>query len=122
MSSTHYCPATSTFTTKEYRDLTSLGGVTTGSVCFVKRAFYSTLHKPATAQAYPTKDTEGNLLETEYGFCDYMDHQCASRTDGGPSVSMSTHSSARGRSFAIQTNHAARNARDCASRAAAALN
>ena len=32
MSSTHYCPTTSKFTTKEYRDLTSLGGVATGSV------------------------------------------------------------------------------------------
>lgn len=39
MSSTHYCPATSKFTTKEYRDLTSLGGVATGS-------------------SYPTKDGE----------------------------------------------------------------
>ena len=39
MSSTHYCPTTSKFTTKEYRDLTSLGGVATGS-------------------SYPTKDGE----------------------------------------------------------------
>lgn len=56
MKSMHYCPATAKFTTKEYRDLTSLGGIATGS-------------------AYPTKDPEGNLLETEYGMCEYMDHQ-----------------------------------------------
>lgn len=54
--SKHWCPQTKAFTTKEYRDLTSLTGVATGS-------------------AYPTKDSEGNLLETEYGLCEYMDHQ-----------------------------------------------
>jgi DNA replication licensing factor MCM3 len=54
--STHYCPTTSKFSQKEYRDLTTLGGIATGS-------------------AYPTKDAEGNRLETEYGMCEYMDHQ-----------------------------------------------
>lgn len=54
--SKHWCPQTKVFTTKEYRDLTSLTGVATGS-------------------AYPTKDSGGNLLETEYGLCEYMDHQ-----------------------------------------------
>ena len=54
--SKHWCPNTKSFTTKEYRDLTSLTGIATGS-------------------AYPTKDAEGNLLETEYGLCEYMDHQ-----------------------------------------------
>jgi DNA replication licensing factor MCM3 len=29
--STHYCPATAKFTSKEYRDLASIGGVATGS-------------------------------------------------------------------------------------------
>ena len=54
--STHYCPATTKFTTKEYRDLTSLSGAATGG-------------------AYPTKDADGNRLETEYGHCEYLDHQ-----------------------------------------------
>jgi DNA replication licensing factor MCM3 len=54
--SKHWCPKTKAFTTKEYRDLTSLTGVATGS-------------------AYPTKDAEGNLLETEYGLSEYTDHQ-----------------------------------------------
>ena len=54
--STHYCPTTAKFTQKEYRDLTSLGGAATGST-------------------YPTKDQDGNLLETEYGLCEYMDYQ-----------------------------------------------
>ena len=56
LKSTHYCPTTAKFTQKEYRDLTSLGGAATGS-------------------AYPTKDQDGNLLETEYGLCEYMDYQ-----------------------------------------------
>ena len=54
--STHYCPTTAKFTSKEYRDLTSLGGVATGS-------------------SYPTKDADGHLLETEYGMSEYVDHQ-----------------------------------------------
>lgn len=29
---------------------------------------------PSTA-AYPTKDEDGNLLETEYGLCTFKDHQ-----------------------------------------------
>ena len=57
LKSTHYCPATAKFTSKEYRDLTSLGG------------------GGATGSAYPTKDADGHLLETEYGLCEYIDHQ-----------------------------------------------
>jgi len=54
--SVHYCPATQKSQSKEYRDETSLVGDATGST-------------------YPTKDQEGNPLETEYGFSTYQNHQ-----------------------------------------------
>ncbi|CAL9039492.1 DNA replication licensing factor MCM3 [Musa acuminata AAA Group] len=57
--SVHYCPTTEQFTTREYRDITSMVGLPTGSV-------------------YPTRDENGNLLVTEYGLCEYKDHQTLS--------------------------------------------
>lgn len=54
--SVHYCPATNEVMAREYRDGTSLDGLPTTSV-------------------YPTKDMEGNRLETEYGHCQYKDYQ-----------------------------------------------
>ncbi|XP_077250981.1 DNA replication licensing factor MCM3-like [Tasmannia lanceolata] len=57
--SVHYCPTTGSFTTREYRDITSNIGLPTGSV-------------------YPTRDDNGNLLVTEYGLCKYKDHQTLS--------------------------------------------
>lgn len=54
--SVHYCPATKKTMERSYTDMTSLD------------AF------PSSA-AYPTKDEDGNLLETEYGLCAYKDHQ-----------------------------------------------
>lgn len=54
--SVHYCPATKKVIERKYADLTSFEGVPTGS-------------------AYPTKDEDGNLLETEYGLSTYKDHQ-----------------------------------------------
>ena len=57
--SVHFCRATDTTTTREYRDVTSHDGDPTGS-------------------AYPTKDDEGNLLETEFGLCQYRDNQASS--------------------------------------------
>ncbi|KAH0459614.1 hypothetical protein IEQ34_012428 [Dendrobium chrysotoxum] len=57
--SVHYCPTTSLFTSREYRDITSMTGLPTGSV-------------------YPTRDENGNLLVTEYGLCEYKDHQTLS--------------------------------------------
>nr|CAD1826666.1 unnamed protein product [Ananas comosus var. bracteatus] len=57
--SVHYCPTTEQFTSREYRDITSLVGLPTGSV-------------------YPTRDDNGNLLVTEYGLCKYKDHQMLS--------------------------------------------
>lgn len=57
--SVHFCPVTSKFTVREYRDITSNIGMPTGSV-------------------YPTRDDSGNLLVTEYGLCNYKDHQTLS--------------------------------------------
>ncbi|GJT94376.1 DNA replication licensing factor MCM3 [Tanacetum coccineum] len=57
--SVHYCPTTNQFTSREYRDITSTMGLPTGSV-------------------YPTRDDNGNLLVTEYGMCNYKDHQTLS--------------------------------------------
>ncbi|KAI3407852.1 DNA helicase [Psidium guajava] len=57
--SVHFCPSTEKFTTREYRDITSNMGLPTGSV-------------------YPTRDENGNLLVTEYGLCQYKDHQTLS--------------------------------------------
>ena len=54
--SVHFCPATKKFTERAYSDNTSYEGVTSSSV-------------------YPTKDDEGNLLETEFGLSVYKDHQ-----------------------------------------------
>ena len=54
--SVHYCPSTTQMLTREYRDGTSLNGLPTTSV-------------------YPTKDENGNLLETEFGLCEYKDYQ-----------------------------------------------
>ncbi|XP_074644086.1 zygotic DNA replication licensing factor mcm3-like [Tubulanus polymorphus] len=54
--SVHYCPATKKTIERKYSDMTSLD------------AFPS-------AGAYPTKDEDGNLLETEFGLSIYKDHQ-----------------------------------------------
>ncbi|KAL3002935.1 hypothetical protein AAZX31_08G081800 [Glycine max] len=57
--SVHFCPTTGSFTSREYRDITSNLGLPTGSV-------------------YPTRDENGNLLVTEFGLCKYKDHQTLS--------------------------------------------
>ncbi|KMZ58283.1 DNA replication licensing factor MCM3-like protein [Zostera marina] len=54
--SVHFCPTTEQFTTREYRDIASSIGLPTGTV-------------------YPTRDDNGNLLVTEFGLCEYKDHQ-----------------------------------------------
>ncbi|XP_076457176.1 zygotic DNA replication licensing factor mcm3-like [Babylonia areolata] len=54
--SVHYCPSTKKTMERRYTDMTSLDA------------------KPSSA-VYPTKDDDGNLLETEYGLCVYKDHQ-----------------------------------------------
>lgn len=54
--SVHYCPATNKFMERKYTDATSFEAV-------------------PSSNAYPTKDEDGNLLETEYGLSVYKDHQ-----------------------------------------------
>uniref|UniRef100_A0A182RG11 DNA replication licensing factor MCM3 n=1 Tax=Anopheles funestus TaxID=62324 RepID=A0A182RG11_ANOFN len=57
--SVHYCPATKKVMERRYTDLTSFEAVPTSAV-------------------YPTKDDDGNLLETEFGLSVYKDHQTLS--------------------------------------------
>ena len=54
--SVHYCPATQKTIERRYTDMTSLDAFPSSSV-------------------YPTKDEDGNPLETEYGLSTYKDHQ-----------------------------------------------
>lgn len=54
--SVHYCPKTNKTSDRRYTDLTSLNPF------------------PSSA-SYPTKDEDGNPLETEYGLSVYKDHQ-----------------------------------------------
>jgi len=54
--SVHYCPATKKTIERRYTDLTSFDAFPSSAV-------------------YPTKDEDGNLLETEYGLSVYKDHQ-----------------------------------------------
>nr|XP_023017543.1 DNA replication licensing factor Mcm3 [Leptinotarsa decemlineata] len=57
--SVHYCPANGKIMERKYTDLTSLEAVPSVAV-------------------YPTKDDEGNPLETEFGLSTYKDHQTIS--------------------------------------------
>ncbi|KAG6581420.1 DNA replication licensing factor MCM3, partial [Cucurbita argyrosperma subsp. sororia] len=57
--SVHFCPTPWSFTSHEYRDITSNMVLPAGSV-------------------YPTRDENGNLLITEYGLCGFKDHQTLS--------------------------------------------
>ncbi|KAF0991426.1 hypothetical protein HZS_4832, partial [Henneguya salminicola] len=54
--SVHYCPKTLKTFERRYTDLTSLESFPSSSI-------------------YPTKDDEGNPLETEFGHCLFKDHQ-----------------------------------------------
>ena len=54
--SVHYCPATKKSLERRYADISSFDVMPTVNV-------------------YPTKDEDGNLLETEYGLSLYRDHQ-----------------------------------------------
>eukprot|EP00210_Caulerpa_lentillifera_P000182 g177.t1 len=57
--SVHYCEAKKEYVTREYRDVTSNSGTPTGSI-------------------YPSRDEAGNLLETEYGYCTYINSHTVS--------------------------------------------
>jgi len=73
MKSVHYCPSTSQHEEREYIDATdpqlglpaldSNGQELADSLINI------------TSSIYPTKDKDGNLLETEYGLSRYKDHQ-----------------------------------------------
>lgn len=54
--SVHYCPKTKRSMERRYTDMTSFDAYPSSSV-------------------YPTKDEDGNLLETEFGLCTYKNHQ-----------------------------------------------
>lgn len=56
MKSVHFCPATKKMIERRYTDLTSYEAFPSSTV-------------------YPTKDEDGNLLETEFGLSVYKDHQ-----------------------------------------------
>jgi len=62
--SVHYCPRTGRFHEKTYRDNASVSSLA---------AFTQNSGMPGSA--YPTKDEEGNPLETEFGKCWYRDTQ-----------------------------------------------
>lgn len=64
--STHYCPFTKAYSFREYRDATAmdLGIDTTGHG-----------ESTITSAAMPTKDKDGNALDTELGYCLYKDYQ-----------------------------------------------
>ncbi|CAM9104625.1 unnamed protein product [Discosporangium mesarthrocarpum] len=63
--SVHFNPTTKEHTFREYRDSTALElGINDGG-----------RKNLPTTTLYPTKDPDGNPLETEYGLCHFKDHQ-----------------------------------------------
>ncbi|CAM9324278.1 unnamed protein product [Ectocarpus sp. 6 AP-2014] len=63
--SVHFNPSNQSFTSREYRDSTAVElGLDAGG-----------RENLPTTTLYPTKDAEGNPLETEYGLCRFKDHQ-----------------------------------------------
>lgn len=63
--SVHYCPATSEYSSREYRDATApdIGIEVQGR------------NRVPTTSVFPTNDANGNPLETEHGYCQYKDCQ-----------------------------------------------
>eukprot|EP00903_Cladosiphon_okamuranus_P019662 g18075.t1 len=63
--SVHFNPSNQSFTSREYRDSTAVElGLDAGG-----------RENLPTTTLYPTKDSDGNPLETEYGLCRFKDHQ-----------------------------------------------
>ncbi|KZT06300.1 ATP dependent DNA helicase [Laetiporus sulphureus 93-53] len=58
LKSVHYCPETRQFHAREYRDATT-----------------STSNLPPTSSVTPQTDDEGHVLQTEFGYCVFRDHQ-----------------------------------------------
>jgi DNA replication licensing factor MCM3 len=63
--SVHYCPATNSYTSREYRDAAApdIGIEVRGR------------NRMPTVSTFPTSDASGNPLETEHGYCQYKDCQ-----------------------------------------------
>lgn len=65
--SVQYCPQTNAYSTREYRDATSLDiGIEVRE---------SGGERLPTSSTFPTQDADGHPLEIEYGFCQYKDYQ-----------------------------------------------
>ncbi len=65
--SVQYCPATNAYSTREYRDATSLDiGIEVRE---------NNGERLPTGSSFPTQDTDGNPLEIEHGYCQYKDCQ-----------------------------------------------
>ncbi|KAJ7462807.1 MCM2/3/5 family-domain-containing protein [Mycena galericulata] len=58
LKSVHYCQKTRFFHSRVYRDATT-----------------STSNEPPTSSVAPQADDDGNILQTEFGFCLFQDHQ-----------------------------------------------
>ena len=58
LKSVHFCADTGLFHAREYRD-----------------AATTTSNLPPTSSVTPQQDDDGHLLEMEYGFCEFRDHQ-----------------------------------------------
>ena len=71
--SVHYCPATAKHQSRKYVDATDpelgLRALDNGGNIMPDK------HINITSTVYPTKDSDGNALETEYGLSKYKDHQ-----------------------------------------------
>lgn len=65
--SVQYCPATNVYSTREYRDATSMDiGIEVRE---------NAGERLPTGASFPTADTDGNALEMEHGYCQYKDCQ-----------------------------------------------